>query len=77
MTRIDSGVWELANGGQEGPSLANAAAKQILTPLRRLERCPKKIEIGGSNPSATKKITQGERLGGKKGNQERPRSSQD
>ena len=58
-------VRKLTNGGQEGPSLTNAPAKQILTPLRRPKRSAEKFEIGGSNPGTTRKITRGERLGGR------------
>ena len=58
-------VRKLADGGQEGPSLENAPAKQILTPLRRPKRSAEKFEIGGSNPGATRKIARGERLRGR------------
>ena len=56
-------VRKLADGGQESPGLTDAPAEQVLAPARGPQRSSQKLEIGGPNPSTTRKVPRSKRLG--------------
>ena len=58
-------IREPANGGQEGPSLADAATQELLPPLIGPNRSSQKLEVGCTLPQAPLEVTRAERLGGR------------